>query len=74
VTHSTDEGASPLGSEQREQIIREAVEILRDRKAPKLLAILEQRLDHGDYPDPEEASLDAITAAIVRAVREQLDP
>ncbi len=63
----------PLSVEEREQVIREAVEILRDRRSAKLVTILEERLARGDYPDPDEASLDAVTAAIVRAVSEQLD-
>lgn len=63
----------PLSPAQREQVIREAVAILKDRRAPKLQAILDKRLADGDYPDPEEADLDAITASIVRAVREQLE-
>ncbi|PIE17987.1 MAG: hypothetical protein CSA65_06785 [Proteobacteria bacterium] len=62
-----------LSDAQREQVIREAVAILKDRRAPKLLAILEKRLADGDYSAPEEASLDAITVSIVRAVQEQLE-
>ena len=50
-----------------------AVELLRHRKRKRLLEILRDRLDRGDYPDEHEQSLDEIAYALARAVDERLE-
>jgi hypothetical protein len=58
----------PLGDDEREQVIRTALDVLRHRRRGRLLEILRERLDRGDYPDDHEASLDEIAHALARAV------
>ena len=63
-----------LTREQRERVIEKAVDLLRHRRRDRLLAILEERIARGDYPEgqEEERDLDRIARAIARAVDEQL--
>lgn len=63
----------PLGEEEREYVVRTVVELLRHRKRKRLLEILRDRLDRGDYPDEHEQSLDEIAYALARAVDERLE-
>lgn len=62
----------PLSAAHREYVIATAVDLLRHRQRERVIAILAERLAHGDYPDPVEADLDRIALAIARAVDEQL--
>jgi hypothetical protein len=62
----------PLGPEEREYVLRAAVDILRHSKREKLLAILGNRLEAGDYPEQRERELDEVVLAIASAINEKL--
>lgn len=64
----------PLDREDREYVVSSVVDILRHRKRDKLLEILRERLQMGDYEDGEEQELDQVVLALARAIDEQLEP
>ena len=65
----------PLDEREREAVVRATVDILRHKRRDRLLAILEERLDRGDYDDEAERSLDEIVLALASAIDERLrDP
>ena len=61
-----------LSVEDREYVLASAVDILRHRKRDRLLEILRQRLEAGDYLDERERRLDEIVLALATAIDEKL--
>jgi len=68
-----DPDTMSLSPDEREHVIRIAVDVLRHKKRERLLEILRDRLEREDYPDTREQSLDEIAYALARAVDERLD-
>ena len=64
--------AMALTDQQRECVIRSAVQILKHRKRDRLLEILAQRLANDDYEDEAERELDRIAHALACAVKDEL--
>lgn len=62
----------PLSPAQREYVITTAVDLLRHPRRERLIQILEQRLEHGDYSDEEERDLDRMAHALASAIDRQL--
>lgn len=61
-----------LSAEDKEYVLASAVDILRHRKRERLIVILRDRLEAGDYPDERERKLDEIVLALTTAIDEKL--
>jgi len=61
-----------LDQDDREYVLGAAVDILKHRQRARLLAILRDRLEAGDYADERERRLDEIVLAIACAIDEKL--
>jgi hypothetical protein len=61
-----------LDEDDRQYVLDAAVDILRHRQRARLLAILRDRLEAGDYPDERERRLDEIVLALACAIDEKL--
>jgi hypothetical protein len=62
-----------LRPDEREHVISTAVDLLRHKRRDKLMALLEERIDRGDYPPgSSEEKLDRIALTIARTIDEQL--
>jgi hypothetical protein len=62
----------PLSPDDREHILRTAVEILRHPKREKLLRIVADRIESDDYSDEHERELDRVIFALSRTIDEEL--
>ena len=66
-------GLVPLSDADRATVIDTAADLIRSHEYRRLLAILQERVERGDYPDPHERELDRVACAIARAIDEQRD-
>lgn len=62
----------PLRPDDREHILRTAVEILRHPKRERLLRIVADRIENDDYLDEHERELDRVIFALSRTIDEEL--
>ncbi|MBW2524401.1 MAG: hypothetical protein JRI23_09510 [Deltaproteobacteria bacterium] len=62
-----------LSAEEREYIVRTAVDLLRHRSPERVLTILADRLAQDDYDSPAERELDEVALAIARAIHRELE-
>lgn len=63
----------PLRPDDREHILRTAVEILRHPKRERLLRIVADRIENDDYSDEHERELDRVIFALSRTIDEELN-
>ncbi len=63
-----------LDPEDREYVVSSAVDILRHRQRGRLIRILRERLNRGDYDDDRERELDRIVLSLTQTLDEKLEP
>jgi hypothetical protein len=61
-----------LDTNEREQVISTAVDLLRHPKRERLMKLLEERIERGDYPDDAELRLDRLALTIARTIDAEL--
>jgi hypothetical protein len=61
-----------LSADQRRYVVETALDLLRHRSSERVLELLAERLERGDYEDGEERDLDEIALAVARAIRDEL--
>ncbi len=63
-----------LQPDDREHVISSVVDILKHHHRDRLLRILEDRLEAGDYDELAERDIDRVVLALARAVESDLEP